>query len=54
MTLADESGVVRFNATVAWASFEIPTGTPRYRAGIEFTDADAQTVGAFAERHRKN
>jgi hypothetical protein len=54
MTLVDEAGVVRFNAAVAWASFEIPTGTPRYRAGIEFTDADARAVSAFAERYRKN
>ena len=54
MTLSDETGVLRFNASVAWASFEIPTGTPRYRAGIEFTDAEAQTVSAFADRHRKD
>jgi hypothetical protein len=48
MTMADEGGVVRFNAAVAWASFEIPTGTPQYRAGIEFTDADAKTLNTFA------
>jgi PilZ domain-containing protein len=54
ITLADEGGVVRFNAAVAWASFEIPTGTPQYRAGIEFADADAKAMNSFAERHRKN
>ena len=33
---------MRFNAIVAWASFEIPPKIgPRYRAGIEFIDADA-------------
>jgi hypothetical protein len=53
MMLVDEAGTVRFNAIVAWASFEIPTGTPRYRAGIEFTDAAGPAVSAFAERHRK-
>ena len=37
MILADDVGVVKFNAAVAWASFEIPKGVPRYRAGIEFT-----------------
>ena len=36
ITLADDGGVVRINAAVAWASFEIPKSTPRYRAGIEF------------------
>ncbi len=54
MTLADEGVVVRFNAAVAWASFEIPTGTPQYRAGIEFADADAKAMNSFAERHRKS
>jgi hypothetical protein len=54
MTVGDEGGVVRFNAAVAWASFEIPTGTPRYRAGIEFTDADAGAMTTFADRHRKS
>ena len=54
MTVGDEGGVVRFNAAVAWASFEIPTGTPRYRAGIEFTDADAGAMTTFTDRHRKS
>jgi hypothetical protein len=52
ITLADDVGVVRFNATVAWASFEIPKGVTRYRAGIEFKDAKADAVEAFAERHK--
>jgi len=53
MTLSDDAAVVRFNASVVWASFEIPKATPRYRAGIEFTDADGAAVTAFGERHRK-
>ncbi len=40
MSLPDESRPVRFSAGVAWASFEMPKGGPRYRAGIEFFDAD--------------
>ena len=52
ITLADEAGVVRFSAAVAWASFEIPKGGTRYRAGIEFKDAQAPAVDAFTERHK--
>jgi hypothetical protein len=52
ITLADDSGVVRINGAVAWASFEIPKSTPRYRAGIEFTDAHAAAVDAFCKRHQ--
>jgi hypothetical protein len=53
MALTDEAGDVRFSAAVAWASFEIPPNTgPRYRAGIEFVDADAPAVDAFCARHK--
>jgi PilZ domain len=53
MTLDDRHGSVRFSATVAWASFEIlPSGAARYRAGLEFADADAAAVEAFIGRHR--
>ena len=51
--LADEVGVLRFSAVVAWASFEMVKTGPRYRAGLEFQDADPEAVGAFAERHGK-
>ena len=52
MTLAGEKADVRFNAAVAWASFELPQGAARYRAGIEFKDAKAKAVKAFTERHK--
>jgi hypothetical protein len=53
VSLADEQGVLRFNATVAWAAFEIPpTGGPRYRAGVAFIDADGRAVESYALRHR--
>ena len=44
----------RLRATVAWASFELPKGSPgpRYRAGIEFNEEDAR-VGPFAERNQR-
>ena len=50
--LSDDAGVVRVNAAVAWASFEIPNAAPRYRAGVEFTDAQAAAVDAFCKRHQ--
>ena len=52
VTLADDLGIVRFSAAVAWATFEIPKGATRYRAGIEFKDAQGKAVEAFAHRHK--
>jgi hypothetical protein len=53
MSLADQKGTMRFNAAVAWASFEIPPNSgPRYRAGIEFIDADADALAAYCLRHK--
>ena len=44
---------VQFNAAVMWASFEIPpSGVSRYRAGLEFVDADGAAVDAFIARHK--
>jgi hypothetical protein len=54
MALFDAQGTVRFNATVAWASFEIPSDSvPRYRSGIEFIDANPAAVDAYCARHKK-
>src|SRR5262249_43295205 len=51
--ITDNNATLRFNASVAWAKFEIPPGMgPRYRAGIEFVDADASAVDAYCVRHR--
>ena len=53
MALADDQGALRFNATVAWASFEIPPkGGPQYRAGVDFVDANSDGVDAFCLRHK--
>jgi hypothetical protein len=53
MVLPDETDTVRFNTIIAWASFEIqPQSGPRYRAGIEFVNAEASAVGTFCERHK--
>ena len=54
MALPDEMDTMRFNTTIAWASFEIPPQSgPRYRAGIEFVNAEASAVGTFCERYKK-
>lgn len=53
MTLTDDSAKIAFGADVAWSSFEIPPGSaPRYRAGINFGDADPVQVEAFCGRHK--
>ncbi len=53
MALVDETSNVRFSASVAWTSFEMaPSGEPRYRAGINFEDADPASVDAFCQRHK--
>jgi len=55
VALTDDQTNVRLNGAVAWASFEIPPKSgPRYRAGIEFVDADQRAVEAFSVRHRQS
>lgn len=53
MTLPNGSPPLRFSAAVAWASFEIPKGTARYRAGVEFFDADQAALNRFIEANKK-
>ena len=54
ISLPDTTRAMRFSAAVAWASFEIPKGgAPRYRAGIEFFDADPASVSTFLEANKK-
>jgi hypothetical protein len=45
---------VRFSAGVAWSAFELPQAGPRYRAGIEFFDADPEAVGRFCDTNRSD
>jgi PilZ domain-containing protein len=53
IVLMDKQGWIRFNGTVVWTSFEIPPNSgPRYRAGVEFVDADPVDVDAFCQRHK--
>jgi archaeosine-15-forming tRNA-guanine transglycosylase len=53
VALMDHTSHVKFSASVAWTSFEMSSaGAPRYRAGINFEDADPAAVEAFCVRHR--
>jgi hypothetical protein len=52
LTVADTQSTLRFNAIVAWASFEIPAESgPRYRAGIDFVDVNSADLETFRQRH---
>ena len=44
---------LRLSAGVAWASFELAKTGPRYRAGVEFFDAEADAVQKFCEAKKK-
>ena len=54
VSIPNDDFVMRFRGAVAWAKFELPqpSSPPRYRAGVEFIDADAAAVEAFGERHK--
>ena len=53
LVLADTHGAVRCHAVVTWASLEIrPPSGPRYRAGLEFLDANAAALDAYCSRHK--
>jgi hypothetical protein len=54
LSFMESSKPIRFSAGVAWSSFELPKGAPRYRAGIEFFDADADAVSRFCETNRSD
>lgn len=50
VTLQDPARPIRVSGGVAWASFEMPKEGVRYRAGIEFFDADPAAVGSWVAR----
>lgn len=55
VSMVDEKLTLRFQATIMWATFELPGGgaAPRYRAGMAFSGVDADSIGDYAARHRK-
>ena len=46
--------VMRFRGAVAWAKFELPKPTepPRYRAGVEFADADPAAMDDYCSKFK--
>ena len=51
VSIPNDDFVMRFRGAVAWAKFELPKPTPpRYRAGVEFTDADAAAIDDFCTK----
>jgi hypothetical protein len=52
ISLPSDDFVMRFRGTVVWAQFEL-TQVPQYRAGIEFTDADARAVELFCKKNKQ-
>jgi CheY-like chemotaxis protein len=51
--LADKPKAIRIGSVIAWASFELPKGNPRYRAGVEFLDGDQALVQKVIDGNRK-
>ena len=53
LTFTDDQAAIRVAAVVVWASFEMPPKIgPRYRAGLDFLDANAAAIDAFRTRHQ--
>jgi hypothetical protein len=54
VSIPNDDFVMRFRGAIAWAKFELPkpTDAPRYRAGVEFIDADAAAVDAFCNKNK--
>ncbi|HKB11720.1 MAG TPA: PilZ domain-containing protein [Vicinamibacterales bacterium] len=52
--VAFNDGVCRMKcaATVVWTSFEMSDAGPRFRAGLDFVDADQAALDGFAQRHK--
>ena len=56
VSVPNDDFVMRFRGSIAWAKFELPDpgAPPRYRAGIEFADADARAVEAYCQKNKTN
>jgi PilZ domain len=56
VSVPNDDFVMRFRGSIAWAKFELPdpSAPPRYRAGIEFADADARAVEAYCHKNKAN
>ncbi len=54
VSIPDGRRQIRFSAAVAWASFELAKTGARYRAGIDFVDAEADAVQKFCDKNKKS
>jgi len=54
VSVPNDDFVMRFRGSIAWAKFELPnpSAPPRYRAGVEFTDADGRAVEAYCQKNK--
>jgi hypothetical protein len=52
-SLAGEGKPIRVQSMVATVAVEIIQGAPRYRAGIEFFNADYTVLQAYIDKHKK-
>ncbi len=52
VSIPNDDFVMRFRGAVAWAKFELPNPNdpPRYRAGVDFADADPTAVDDFCSK----
>ena len=52
VSIPNDDFVMRFRGSVAWAKFELPKASapPRYRAGVDFADADAEALDDFCSK----
>lgn len=53
ISMVDERVTLRAQALIVWARFELGNPTPYYRAGIEFSGADAEGIADYMARHRR-
>lgn len=55
VSMVDGRVTLRCQATVVWARFELGRGElgARYRAGLEFAEADSDDIAEYARRHQK-
>jgi hypothetical protein len=52
VSIPNDDFVMRFRGAIAWAKFELPkpNDPPRYRAGLDFADADPAAVEEFCTK----
>ena len=52
VSIPNDEFVMRFRGAIAWAKFELPkpNDPPRYRAGVDFADADATALDEFCAK----